>query len=126
MEDSASTIYRKQKDIPNHLVSKNWFNKYDCNVGLWFTELLKESGSIYSGDKTAWPLYNKSEYERIKAIFPLRLAKIKLDSNKEKLITKTEAKQLNINLKNIKPVLELQTSYGNWYYLYKVKLKKSK
>lgn len=125
LEDSATTIYRKQKDIPSHLVSKNWFRKNDCNAGLWFTELLRESGSIYAGDRTAWPLYEKLEYERIKAIFPLRLARIKLDFNKETLITKTKAKQLKINLEGIEPVLEQQTSYGDWYYLYKVEVKKA-
>lgn len=124
MEDRATTVYRKKKDIPDSLVSLSYFKRnIDNACGTWFDKQLRPSGAVYIGKKTGWDLYDISEYKRIKQNFPLKFVKPYLPrSSGEILITKTDARKMKINLSGIDPYCETQTGYGDWYYLYKVKV----
>lgn len=116
LEDDAETIYRTKKEIPEHLVSQSFFKEY----GLWFTNMLKPSNSMYRGKRSGWPLYEKSELERIKSQFPLRFVSGRVDYKKYELITKTDAKRRNIDISGLEPYRETQSGYGDWYFQYKV------
>ena len=116
LEDTATTIYRKKKEIPENLRPESYFKQY----GGWFTHELQPSGSIFIGKKTGWHLYDVSEFQRIKKLYPLRLA-YPTPHQGEWLVSKTEAKKLKIDIHDMQPVLEEQTGYGNWYYRYRVK-----
>jgi len=122
IEDSAETIYRKKNDIPIFLVSKSYFRrKMNPLCGKWFEDLLRPSSSAFVTKKTGWWLYHISEYDRIKKLHPLRLNYPKLEKG-ETLVHRTEAGKKGIDLTGLEPVYEDQTSYGDWYYLYKVKV----
>ena len=116
MEDQAEVIYQNKKEIPDNLVSQSYFKDF----GLWFINMLEPSKSIYRGKKSGWSLYEKSELERIKAIYPLRFVSSVIDYEKYELITKTEAKKRKINISALKPYRETQSGFGDWYFEYKI------
>ncbi|EMR9556145.1 cytoplasmic protein, partial [Salmonella enterica] len=70
-----------------------------------------------------WPLYHASEAERLRALYPLRLATPATDPGKQ-LLTRTallKAGYSRATIAAMTPVAERQNRHsGDWYPLYRV------
>lgn len=73
--DRFETVYRRQRDIPDHLKPASfWFDH-----GAWFREELRPTAA-YVGRVRAWPLYDVAEEQRLKRKFRLRFASVPPDT----------------------------------------------
>lgn len=117
MEDKFEITYGNQKAIPPNLKPSSFFPRDS-----WYQAELKACAA-YIGKKRAWPLYDTSEVERIRSLYPLRFASLALNDN-EVFLTKTKLKQAGFSDNEIaamNPVAELQNPHNfEWYYLYKL------
>lgn len=115
-------VYARPRDIPADLHPASWFP-----ADTWFRNELRASAA-YVGRRQGWPLYPESETERIRALFPLRLA-TPVTGPGEQLLTRTAL--LNVGytramIAAMTPVAERQNRHsGDWYPLYKVKTETS-
>ncbi|MER2473138.1 3'-5' exonuclease [Photorhabdus laumondii] len=117
LEEQFEITYHNQKAIPSHLKPASHFPKDN-----WYQAELSPCAA-YIGKKRAWPLYDISEKERIRSLYPLRFACPAL-SDTEVLLTKTTLKKSGFSEKEIdalEPVAERQNPNNfEWYLLYKL------
>lgn len=67
-EERFTTVYAGSRDIPADLHPASWFP-----ADTWFRNELRACAA-YVGRRQGWPLYHASEAERLRALYPLRLA----------------------------------------------------
>lgn len=107
LEDRFTTVYTCSRDIPADLHPASWFRN----------EL--RACAAYVGRRQGWPLYHASEAERLRALYPLRLA-----TPAEQLLTRTallKAGYSRATIAAMTPVAERQNRHsGDWYPLYRV------
>ncbi|CAA9889709.1 DNA polymerase III epsilon subunit-like protein (fragment) [Candidatus Methylobacter favarea] len=117
LEDKFKITYESQKAIPPNLKPSSFFP-----MDSWYQAELKPCAA-YIGKKRAWLLYDTSEVERIRGLYPLRFASLALNDN-DVLLTKTKLKKAGFSDKeiaNLEPVAERQNPHNfEWYYLYKL------
>lgn len=122
LEDQFPTVYVRPRDIPADLHPASWFP-----ADTWFRREL-QACAAYVGRRQGWPLYPESEAERIRALFPLRLA-TPVTGPGEQLLTRTallNAGYTRAMIAAMTPVAERQNRHsGDWYPLYKVKTETS-
>lgn len=117
LEEQFDTIYTEKKAIPNNLKPASFFSSEK-----WFQNELIPSAA-YVGKKCGWKLYNISENERIRDLYPLRCAVPTLAQD-EALLNRTQLKKQGYSDQEIiklTPIVERQNYFNlKWYYLYQV------
>lgn len=117
LEDRFTTVYTCSRDIPADLHPASWFP-----ADTWFRNELRACAA-YVGRRQGWPLYHASEAERLRALYPLRLATPATGPG-EQLLTRTallKAGYSRATIAAMTPVAERQNRHsGDWYPLYRV------
>ncbi|EIP4524486.1 3'-5' exonuclease [Salmonella enterica] len=117
LEDRFTTVYTCSRDIPADLHPASWFP-----ADTWFRNELRACAACV-GRRQGWPLYHASEAERLRALYPLRLA-TPATSPGEQLLTRTallKAGYSRATIAVMTPVAERQNRHsGDWYPLYRV------
>ncbi|WP_395224925.1 cytoplasmic protein [Salmonella sp. SKLX107313] len=117
LEDRFTTVYTCSRDIPADLHPASWFP-----ADTWFRNEL-HACAAYVGRRQGWPLYHASEAERLRALYPLRLATPATGPG-EQLLTRTALLKAGYSRAAIAAmtlVAERQNRHsGDWYPLYRV------
>ncbi|EAA4607437.1 cytoplasmic protein [Salmonella enterica] len=116
-EERFTTVYAGSRDIPADLHPASWFP-----ADTWFRNELRACAACV-GRRQGWPLYHASEAERLRALYPLRLATPATGPGKQ-LLTRTallKAGYSRATMAAMTPVAGRQNRHsGDWYPLYRV------